>query len=1323
MTDLALWQKLKNACAKSCEDLIDNHDVARGAVESFNQFLTEGVPQTIKQLPIVSSVRDGVRYTLQLTNPKLSSPRMVEGGSETPFLLLPSTCRERNLTYAATLHVDVVVRVYQWPQGEILARRRPVDGTVRYSDPTLYRDPRASERLRHLATATPHSHSAPDVLNAQDPGRMVSMKTEKNVFLCKIPIATRSALCHLDHGHQDAKTWSELGGTFIIEGMNKIMPPLARLAHNEVFVFRDQKHAARLEIRCAPYSRRFSATATLSMVLTRPPTHGFVMNHDVMVTLPFVVKPIPVAVLIRALGWSLVSFTCLIGSMMGENPIPELDFKLRTLFAGLPSNCTQEVALVMLANCSSANARHVGATMRSSAGEVREAQEGKGAQGAQGVKEKEEEAAEVKGATPGDATLSLVRFGQHTLSHSLFPHLNEAVDKKVYLLARCVWKLLACTSVPPVASFDDRDLHKRYESCGTLWTSLFRQVLTNYLDLVSRQLTKHLAGGSSNAYKEVSIHKIIDGEFPTAQFTYCMKTGMWCATKSAVSARRNISQSLTCSSESALVAHYSRLSSSVNSEARDTAPRQVRGAAFLRQCPSHTPEDRFCGLTTHIAFGARMSMGSDPHLLMRIVARKGACLITPFENWPEEFANVFDGSGAPQDLNAIAEKFASSFLEKVPIFIESEIVGWTNAPEAFSLLIRSLRRGCAVAPDVGVTLHSQPERCVRVRCCAGRILAPLLRIDAATHAFWRTNQRFSVADLEAAGILEYLDADEMVNCVTATSCENALERIAGSGGQDGGQDGKQEKGWEFTHLLMDPALIFSSAAARIPFAHHDASTRVSYSASMIGQGVDLRMDRNAMQANKHTLLYPQRQLVKSRFTRAGGGALDMCGQLLKVAVYDMGANQNDAFIVNRQAVQRGMFHSGFERLYKSEMPVGVQSQREQFQRPDPNTTAQVKFGRLDHLDPRTGLPSVGSIVRAGDVVIGRVEQLKGTATAQIRALDPTSSALDLLDSSTVHHGETAVVARTLMTRGQHGNLIAKTVVRCMTGVKDGDKISSLHGQKGVLLEEDEWNMPFSISDGTAPDVLIGAPGISSRNTNGQLHESQANKAFCLNPQQMTLQGLHDATAFAQGNPAKIQEVLRNGGFSPNGTERYCLGTTGQLVDAHVYVGLVYMQRLRHLVSQKQHACATAPRNPVTQQPCSGRHQGGALRTGTMELDALAGHGCEEIMSECMRTESDPAWMWCCTVCGAITNVVVGNTFCSLCGGKNTGKPMPTVGFFKVLVNELACINICCTLPLKKLFQLDKFHKRREFAHSLAESESKANDVFPTISLPRACLNG
>jgi DNA-directed RNA polymerase beta subunit len=247
---------------------------------------------------------------------------------------------------------------------------------------------------------------------------------------------------------------------------------------------------------------------------------------------------------------------------------------------------------------------------------------------------------------------------------------------------------------------------------------------------------------------------------------------------------------------------------------------------------------------------------------------------------------------------------------------------------------------------------------------------------------------------------------------------------------------------------------------------------------------------------------------------------------------------------------------------------------------------------------------------------------------------------------------------------------------------------------------DAWDMPFSVIDGTTLDVAIGAPGSCSRHTDGQTHESNANKAFCMNPTTMTLEQLHDATAFADRDPAKIQAILQKGGFSKTGTERFCSGTTGEMIDVAIFVGMVYMQKLKHMVSDKHHACMVAPRNPVTQQPCSGRFNGGALKTGTMELDALVAHGAEDLVSEFLRTESDPAWMWCCTKCGSITTVMVGNTFCVMCGGKNTGKPMPTVGFFKVLVNELACLNIRCTLPLKKLEVLDKFHEQRLRAREL-----------------------
>ena len=43
---------------------------------------------------------------------------------------------------------------------------------------------------------------------------------------------------------------------------------------------------------------------------------------------------------------------------------------------------------------------------------------------------------------------------------------------------------------------------------------------------------------------------------------------------------------------------------------------------------------------------------------------------------------------------------------------------------------------------------------------------------------------------------------------------------------------------------------------------------------------------------------------------------------------------------------------------------------------------------------------------------------------------------------------------------------------------------------------------------------------------------------------------------------------------------YC-GTTGQLMQAHIFIGVVFYQRLRHMVSDKAQARATGPVDILT----------------------------------------------------------------------------------------------------------------------------------------------
>tara|TARA_B110000977_G_C10784146_1_gene379847 strand:- start:153 stop:467 length:315 start_codon:yes stop_codon:yes gene_type:complete len=52
------------------------------------------------------------------------------------------------------------------------------------------------------------------------------------------------------------------------------------------------------------------------------------------------------------------------------------------------------------------------------------------------------------------------------------------------------------------------------------------------------------------------------------------------------------------------------------------------------------------------------------------------------------------------------------------------------------------------------------------------------------------------------------------------------------------------------------------------------------------------------------------------------------------------------------------------------------------------------------------------------------------------------------------------------------------------------------------------------------------------------------------------------------------------------------GTNGEKLEAQIFIGIVYYQRLRHMVSDKSQVRATGPTNSLTRQPVQGRKKNG-----------------------------------------------------------------------------------------------------------------------------------
>jgi len=254
--------------------------------------------------------------------------------------------------------------------------------------------------------------------------------------------------------------------------------------------------------------------------------------------------------------------------------------------------------------------------------------------------------------------------------------------------------------------------------------------------------------------------------------------------------------------------------------------------------------------------------------------------------------------------------------------------------------------------------------------------------------------------------------------------------------------------------------------------------------------------------------------------------------------------------------------------------------------------------------------------------------------------------------------------------------------------------------KGILsyLYRD-IDMPWCETTGIRPDIIFNPHGFPSRMTIGMILESLASKAGALRGE------FKDATPFATARGSNkdlikgFGEELLGCGFHKNGTEKLISGITGEEMEAEIYIGIVYYQRLRHMVSDKFQVRSTGPINSQTKQPVKGRKVGGGIRFGEMERDALIAHGCSYLTYDRLHLSSDYFIGDVCLKCGQLVTTtrkpIVSTGMmgyrstgdnqemysCLLCGNDAEIKKLALPYVFKYLVTELASVNIKCVLDV------------------------------------------
>ena len=281
---------------------------------------------------------------------------------------------------------------------------------------------------------------------------------------------------------------------------------------------------------------------------------------------------------------------------------------------------------------------------------------------------------------------------------------------------------------------------------------------------------------------------------------------------------------------------------------------------------------------------------------------------------------------------------------------------------------------------------------------------------------------------------------------------------------------------------------------------------------------------------------------------------------------------------------------------------------------------------LKDLD-ENGIIRIGAEVRPGDILVGKVTPKGETElTAEEKLLRAIfgEKAREVRDTSLrVPHGESGTVVNVkIFTRENCDELAAGVhkVVRIYIAQKRkiavGDKLSGRHGNKGVisriLPRED---MPY-LPDGTPLQIVLNPLGLPSRMNVGQLLETHLGYVA----KQL---GWKVATPVFDGaKESDIVELFKKQGLNLTGKFPIRDGRTGELLDAEVTVGYMYMLKLYHMVEDKIHARSIGPYSLVTQQPLGGKAQFGGQRFGEMEVWALEAYGASYTLQEMLTVKSD-----------------------------------------------------------------------------------------------------
>jgi DNA-directed RNA polymerase II subunit RPB2 len=716
----------------------------------------------------------------------------------------------------------------------------------------------------------------------------------------------------------------------------------------------------------------------------------------------------------------------------------------------------------------------------------------------------------------------------------------------------------------------DRDAlqNKRFKTSGVLMFEEFvRNFRENGKEMLQRMDRRHTY--EKNLFREKNLVGLVD-EMNIGYFwrSYFMLNKFEKAFKGMWGDRLGIAQELMRVSYLSVIHHLRKTDLQIDKSTSTAPPRRLYASQFGVMCPVDSPDGSDIGYKKSLSILARVTTAFPAARVKAVLLETG--LIREIQDihpstWLPEWTKVYVNS----DLWAVC-------------------IG--NTEELHANLLAARRSG-VFADSVSLSWMRINNE-YRIACDAGRPVRPVYRPGTTPEVI-----KAAKTWKDILAHLDYIDAAESDSLrISMVPYHPTLPSEL--------------------HMTFN----MSALANMVPYSDHNPGTRSVFSiaqqkaaAGWYHTNYMKRFDTIA-----EFLSLPQQPISQTWLYHemmGRGGCLPYGENALVAITMYGGNNQEDSMVMNGDSLKRGMFKTMYYHSYdhaeEGEVLPGSEKtvlKKSELRNPLKDESIKRKEGFDYEALDADGLVKVGTMVNDKTILVGMVAPI----------LSPTGSVTGYRDISVEPK------------RGQVGRVEAVYAYATDAGLKGvkirivedrtpiiGDKMSSRHSQKGtigqILAESD---MPFT-STGLRPDLIFNPHGIPTRMTVGQFLEAASNKLG------VHLGSFVDATPFTVENRIPdLKKALMDAGFEPYGHEVLYNGMTGEQMDADIFMGPIFYQRLKQMVEDKINYRDTGPRTMRTHQPTQGRSNEGGMRIGEMERDSLVAHGMSKFIEESFMKRSD-----------------------------------------------------------------------------------------------------